>query len=210
MAATLWCIVRAALRDIWNDLVTTSLCNLLWLVFNLTVVAGPPATLALFYVAHRLAHGEATDLGDFMHALRRYFGLGWKWGLVCFALAFVLAGDVVLTGRLSQSAAARWIQGGFAAALAAWLFLQLYALPFLFEQETPAVRQALRNGAVMLGGNLVFSVGLGIALAVLLLAGVVLSCVTLAIGGILVALMANYAVLDRLEAWRAIRCGGTR
>lgn len=198
-----WHIIGAALRDIWNDLVTAALCNLLWTAGMLSLVGGPPATLALFYVANRVTRGEAVDMRNFWNALRRYFGLGWRWGSVNLAMCCVLVGDVILTGQLSQSDTARWIQGGFAALLAGWLMLQLYALPFLFEQETPSLRQAWRNGAVMIGNNISFSLGLVSLMACTLLAGVVLFCLSLAVGGWFVALAANHAVLNRLAAWRA-------
>ena len=197
-----WRVIHAALRDTWSDLLTTAVVNLLWMVFSLLIVTGPPAALALFYVGNRLAHGESTDPGDFLQALRRYFGVGWRWGLVNGVMLFLLVGDVILTGRLSQSAGAQVIQGLFLAGLAVWLLLQLYVLPFLLEQETPSVRLALRNGASMLGSNLLFSATLGILLIIALAVGTVFFLVTLAAGGVFVALVGNHAVLNRLAAHR--------
>jgi len=197
-----WYVIRAALRDTWSDLLTTGVCHLLWVVGHLLLIGGPPATLALFYVANRLAHDELTDPGDFLRAWRRYFGLGWRWGLINGVMLFLLVGDVILTGRLGQSAATRLAQGFFLAGLAAWLLVQLYALPFLFEQETPSLRLALRNGAVMLGTNAVFSAVLGVLLVLILLAGTAFFFVTFAAGGFFLALVGNHAVLNRLAAYR--------
>lgn len=201
-------MLRAALRDTWNDLLTTALVNLLWTLLTVLIIPGPPATLALFYVGHRLAHGEPTDPGDFLRALRRYFGLGWRWGLLNGAVLFLLIGDVILTARLSQSDVARLAQGFYLAVLGVWLLLQLYTLPFLFEQETPSLKLALRNSAVMLGRNVGFSVVWGLALAGMLLAGTLFFLVSLAAGGVFLALTGNHAVLNRLEAYRAATPGG--
>jgi hypothetical protein len=201
-------VLRAALRDTWNDLLTTALVNLLWTLLTVLIIPGPPATLALFYVGHRLAHGEPTDPGDFLRALRRYFGLGWRWGLLNGAVLFLLIGDVILTARLSQSDVARLAQGFYLAVLGVWLLLQLYTLPFLFEQETPSLKLALRNSAVMLGRNVGFSVVWGLALAGMLLAGTLFFLVSLAAGGVFLALTGNHAVLNRLEAYRAATPGG--
>lgn len=195
--------MRAALRDLWGDLLTTALCNLLWAVFTVLIVTGPPAMLALFYVANRIARGEPTDPRDFFHGLRRYFGAGWRWGIVNGVMLFLLVGDVILTGRLSQSDWVHLAQGLFAAGLMAWLLLQLYTLPFLFEQDIPSVRQALRNGAVMLGANIPFSLALGLFLAVILFVGTAAFFLSLAAGAMFTALAANHAVLNRLEVWRA-------
>lgn len=196
-------VLRAALRDTWNDLLTTALVNLLWILGTVLVVTGPPATLALFYVGNRIAHGEPSDAGDFVQGLRRYFGLGWRWGLLNGAVLFLLAGDVILTNHLSQSDLARLAQGLYLALLGVWLLLQLYTLPFLFEQETPSLKLALRNSALMLGRNVGFSLVWGLALAGMLLAGTLLFLVSLAVGGVLVALVSNHAVLNRLNAHRS-------
>jgi len=198
-----WHVIRAALRDTWNDLLTTAVVNLLWLVLTLLVVTAPPAMLALFYVGNRIAHGEPTDPGDFLRAVRRFFGAGWRWGLVNGALVFILIADVILTGRLSQSSGARFAQGLYLAGLGVWLLLQLYVLPFLCEQESPGLRQALRNGAVMMGANIRFSVALGILLLIALLAGTAFFLVSVAAGGIFLALVGNHAVLNRLATHRA-------
>ena len=200
-----WNVLRAALRDTWNDLLTTALCNLLWILFTFLAVTAPPATLALFYVGNRIAHGEPTDPGDFLRAMRRYFGLGWRWGLLHGCVLFFLAGDVILTGQLSQSSVARLAQGFYLAVLGVWLLLQLYVLPFLFEQERPSVRLALRNGAAMLGGNLFFSVALALLVAGVLLAGTLLFLISFAAGGVFLALVGNHAVLNRLSAYDGVK-----
>lgn len=194
-----WQVIRAAWRQTGDDLFTTLVVNLLWLLLNGLVVTGPPATLALFYVANRLAHEEPTDVGDFLTALRRYFVVAWGWGVINLFVVFFLVGDVVLTGRLVQAEWLPWVQGFYAAALLIWLFLQLYTLPFLFEQEHPDVKLALRNGAVMLGRNIGFSVALALLLGLVLLVSTVLFLIIAAAGGLLIALIANHAVLNRLE-----------
>lgn len=196
-----WHVIRAALRDTWHDLLTTAVVNLMWLGLTLPVVTAPPAALALFYVGNRLAHGDPTDPRDFLQALRCYLRPSWRWGLLQLVVLFVLVGDVVLTAQLAgDSTAGRLAQGFYLALLAAWLLLQLYTLAFLFEQEEPRLRTALRNGALLLGQNPLFSVALGFLLLALLALGVVFFFVTTAAGGVFVALVGNHAVLNRLAA----------
>jgi uncharacterized membrane protein YesL len=201
-----WNVVRAALSDTWRDLLTTAVVNLLWLVFTLVIVTAPPAALALFYVGNRLAHGEPTDPHDFLQALGRYFRAGWRWGLLQVVMLLILVGDVILSGLLGGgSAAGRLAQGLYLGGLAIWLLLQLYTLAFLFEQETPNVRLALRNGASLLGRNVLFSVALGVLLLGALMVGTVFFLVSLAAGGVFVALVGNHAVLNRLAAHRVVQ-----
>jgi uncharacterized membrane protein YesL len=200
-------ILRGALQDLWNDLWTTAVCNLLWLFAMLLVIPGPPATLALFFYGNRLAHGEVADIHDFLSAFRRYWGPAWRWGALTLGVIFILLGDFSLTGRLNPSGSGRFIQGFYLAALAAWLLVQLYALPLIFELEKPSVLLALRNAAVMLGRNLAFSVLLGALLAGLLLLGTGLFLMSVAAGGVLLASAGNRAVLNRLEAQQVLARG---
>lgn len=90
-----WRVVRAGIRAALSDLFTTAVVQLLWYASLLTIVAGPPATVALFAVGRQLAHGEVTDVGDFLAALRRYAGAGWRWVLVKGAVLSFLWADVV-------------------------------------------------------------------------------------------------------------------
>lgn len=197
-----WGIVRAALRQMWADIFTTLVVNLLWFFFNLLIITGPPATLALFYVANRIAHDEPTDPGDFMAALRRYFGAGWRWGALNLFILFFLVGDYILTGRLLEGDNARLVQGFYLLLLLIWLFLQLYVLPLLLEQERPELMQALRNAAVMFGRNLGFSLTLAGLVAAVLFVGVAFFLVTAAAGAIFLSLVGNHAVLNRLAPYR--------
>jgi hypothetical protein len=199
-----WNVIRAALRDTWSDLLTTAVVNLLWLGLTLLVVTAPPAALALFYVGHRLAHGDPTDPRDFLLAFHRYFWVSWRWGVLQVAMLLLLIGDVILSGQIgSGSAAGRLVQGLYLAGLAFWFLLQIYTLAFLFEQETLSLWTALRNGVLMLGSNPLFSATLGTLLLLLLATGTLLFFITSAAGGVLVALAGSHAVLNRLQAQRA-------
>lgn len=195
-------VIQKALRDVWGDLFTTVVCNLLWLVSQVLILPGPPATLALFYAANRLANGEPFDLGDYLRAVRRYFGLGWRWGAANLLVLLILAGDFILTGRMSQSSSARFAQGLYLALLAGWALWQVFSLAFLFQQETLSLRQAWRNGVVLIGRNLVWSLGLALLVAAVLLVGAALFLLSGAAGGIFVALVGTHAVLDRLNEAR--------
>jgi hypothetical protein len=191
-------VVRSALRDAWGDLWTALVCNLLWLLSVVLILPGPPATVAIFYYTNRLAHGEVADLQDFWFGVRHFCGVSWRWGLVNVLMIVILGGDYILTGRLGSSDAIHFIQGFYLALLAAWIIWQLYTLPFLFEQEVPSVFQAFRNGAMMLGKNVGFSVTLGLLLMIMLGAGMLTFMLSFAFGVIILAAAGNYAVLNRL------------
>jgi uncharacterized membrane protein YesL len=192
-------IIRAGLGDIWYDVFTVAVVNLIWLVSQVLIIPGPPATLALFFYGNRLAHEETADLKDFLRAWRNSWSTGWRWGALNLFLIVILIGDIALTGRLGQATGFRLIQGFYLAALLVWSLVQLYALPMLFEQKEPSLRLALRNGAAMLANNPVFSLSLAVLLFLTLLLGTLAFLLSLAVGGVFLAAVANRAVLNRLK-----------
>jgi uncharacterized membrane protein YesL len=196
-------VLRASFRDMWDDVWSVAVCNLLWLLSQLLVLPGPPATLALFYFGNRIARGEVAGAGDFLQGIRRFWGTGWRWGTINYLVLGLLIGDYLLTGRLSQSAAAQFAQGFYLAVLGIWILLQLYTLPFLFEMDEPNVLAALRNGASMLGRNPGFSLALSVLLIVILGIGTLLFMLSAAAGGVFLAFAGNHAVRNRLAAHRA-------
>ena len=195
-------VIRAALGDIWGNLLITAVCNLAWLVCVFLIIPGPLATLALFDVSNRLAHGEVVDLRDFFEAMRRNFKLSLRWAVPTVALVLILLGDYQLTQSLSGASLGRFVQGFYLSILVIWSFIQIYALPFLFEQESENLKLAWRNAVLMLGKNLLFSIFLTLLLFAVLLAGTMLFMMSAAIGGIFIALASNHAVRNRLEVER--------
>jgi hypothetical protein len=192
-------ILGLAFRDTWQELWTILIVNLLFLVANLLVIPGPPATLALFYYGNRIAHGEIATERDFLHAVRQYWGPAWRWGIINLVVIALLTGDYYLVGSLTENIEiAAFVQGLYITLLAGWLVLQLFTLPFLFEQEQPLVIEALRNAALFIRKNLIFSLVLALFLGLSLAAGVLAFMLTFAFGGAFVAFASNYAVLKDL------------
>jgi hypothetical protein len=192
-------ICGSALQDLWGDVWSTAAVNLVWMLCVILIIPGPPATLALFAYGNRLAHGETADLSDFLKSIRRYWKVGWRWGFLNLALILILVGDVALLGSGNPSPSMRFFQGCYITFLCLWLFIQLYVIPFLVEQDSPGIRMAVTNAAAMLGKNIGFSLGLWLSLFVILFFGAVLFLLSLVAGGVFIACAANRAVLNRLE-----------
>ena len=92
-----------------------------------------------------------------------------------------------------------FLQGLYVATLVLWLLLQMFALPFLFEQEQTSVFQALQNGTIFVRQNLVFVAVLGLLLAISLVLGTLAFMLTFVFGAALIAFAGNHAVLESLE-----------
>ncbi len=192
-------VLGLALRDTWQELWTILIVNLLFIFANLLVITGPPATLALFFYANRIAHEERATERDFLQAMRTYWKPAWRWGFVNIMIIGLLTGDYFLIETLTDNATmTSLVQGLYLTLLAGWLLLQLFTVPFLFEQTEPRVGQALRNAAVFLKKNLIFAIVFGLLLALSLMAGTLLFMLTLAFGSAFLAFAGNHAVLSDL------------
>jgi hypothetical protein len=192
-------IILLSLCDVWFDLWTVLVCNIVWLISVPLIIPCPPVTLALFYYANQTAHEETVNISDFFKAIPRFWWTGWRWGILNLIVLAVLVGDIFLTSHQSHTPAAIFFNGIYFTAVAFWLLLQTFTLPFLFEQEKPSVLQALRNGVVMIGKNSFFSLSFLVLLLLTLALGAVAFMLSGAFGVALVAFAGNRAVLNQLK-----------
>jgi hypothetical protein len=194
-------ILGKAFRDVWQELWTILIIQLLFLLGQFLIIFGPPVTVALFYYGNCIAHDELATERDFISAVRRYWKPAWRWGGLNLLVIGLLAGDYYLTGKwVSVPNLVSYLQGLYAALLILWLLLQLFALPFLFEQGQPSVIQALRNSAVFIRRNWVLVIVLALLLAISLAVGTLVFMLTFVFGAALIAFTANHAILEALEA----------
>jgi len=193
-------ILRLSLQDIWQELWTILVVNLLFLVATILVITAPPATLALFYYGNRIVHDEIATERDFLRAIREYWGPAWRWGFINITVIAFLTGDYYLVGRLTENTdLAAFVQGLYVILLAGWLLLQWFTLPFLLEQKEPRVRQAFRNAGLFMSKNFVFVFILALLLILSLMLGTLVFMLTFVFGGAFVAFVGNRAVLSALS-----------
>jgi hypothetical protein len=192
-------ILGKAYRNVWRELWTILIVQLLFLLGQLLIVLGPPVTVAMFYYGNRIAHDELATERDFLRAIRQYWKPAWRWGGLNLLVVGLLTGDYYLTGKwMGNPQLASFLQGLYAALLAFWLLLQMFALPFLFEQEQPSVLQALRNSTVFVRKNLILALVLGSLLAISLAVGTLAFMLTFVFGAALVSFAGNHAILADL------------
>lgn len=196
-------VIGAALADLWETLIPSALCSVLWLLCMLLVVPSAPATLALAEMAQRVHTRDTFTPGDYVAALWRNFGLGWRWGAIAFPVTIVLLVDYQYAEVLLAPALVRPARLFVVAALVLWALLQLYALALLFEQEQPRVGQALRNAAVMALKNPLYSLTLVLIAGILCGLSLLLIVVNFLLGPMFFAFLGRRAVMDRVAAWRA-------
>lgn len=203
-------VIRSAIVDLWDNVFLVVFCSLAWLFLVLLIIPGPPATLALYDMADRMARREhLLEFRDYLRSVWTYFGVGWRWGAVNIVVLAILVIDIGMVPRMVSPAVAISLQIFFFTVLVIWIVVNWYALAFVFQQKEPRVRQALRNGAVMLLQYPLFSLVLVAITAVLLWISTVLIIVNLLFGPMLVALIGTHAVLDRLAPLRSAKQAST-
>ena len=198
-------IYRLSLKEIWEDLWTMLVVNSLWIIANLLIIPGPPATIALHAYANRLVHGEVTDHSNFWQAFKHSWGVGWCWGAVNLVALALLGINYYLVSNALDVNLGSFLQGLYIAVGLGWFLLQFFALPFLFEQEHMKVGQALRNSALMIGRNLGFSFLFGLSLLVFLALTTLTFALGIMYGAVFLALAGNFTVNDQLAPIRAAK-----
>ncbi len=194
-------VLGKALRDFWDEMFGLMLCNLLWLVAQLLVLTGPPATAALFYVTNRVAHGQFAKVPEFLSALKQHFVTGWKWGGLNLLVILILANSVYFYSLGVVPGLA-----GFSLMLLSlllllgWLATQLFAFPFWLEQSERRIVVALRNALVFQARNALLTLAVLVLAAVVVVASYYLPPLA-ALGAVaLLMLVGNTAVLAQIEA----------
>jgi hypothetical protein len=133
--------VALALQLLWEEWILLILFNLLWLLAWLTILLGPPATFAVYHVAHRTVEGRKILFGDLLAGIRRYFVLSWLWMLANLFVVLVLFYAYLFyaegTHLLAQIAQMIMLVG-----LLVWVALQFYTVPSLMAQEEKSLRLA--------------------------------------------------------------------
>ena len=197
-------VIWTALKDWWRDWVNLTALNLGWLVCWATIALGPPATFALYEIAHDFVRGRSLEYRELPGMLRRHFLKSWAWLLVNALVALGVWLNLAYYSRLGGP----W---GFsllvlsALVAAGWLAVQFYALPYLMAQEQPRLRQAWRNALFTLLASPVYSLVL-LAFAALVLALASRLVVLLFLGlPVLLVVLGAHAVAERLHHYRGAK-----
>lgn len=195
-------------REAPTQEVQTVVYTLASLLGGLLVIFGPnPAGAGFHYYANRKINDERVEFSVFWEGLRMY----WKRTLYLFLIsiggtALLLVNIVFYFSRQEQILGAVgmifiWVL------VIGWLPMQMYAVPLLMEQQSKSVRLVVRNAAVLALGNPGFSLVLFVLIVILAAVSVVIPVVVTLLGGALVAVIEQHAVITLLERYRSAKQG---
>lgn len=138
-------VIGQAFVDWWDGWLDMVLTTIVWILAQLTIILGPPATFGLYYVVHQMINGEALSVKGMISGGRKYFWKAWIWGSLNLLVMIIFFVNINFYGSISAGWAPYLqvivIMIGFL-----WYCTQFYAIPYFFEQETKNLFVAFRNG----------------------------------------------------------------
>ncbi len=142
-------IVRRAFSIWWDSLMHVTLFNMLWILAQLLVVTGPPATAAMFVLAQRFKERDLLVPMDFFVEIKRLFVPAWKWGalnIVIFGLFLMnFVGSLNQDGELWFCLRYVWLLLGIL-----WYIVNLFYWPLWLSQDDQRLVNTYRNSFVIL------------------------------------------------------------
>lgn len=190
-------IVRRAFSIWWDSLMHVTLFNMLWVLAQLLVVTGPPATAAMFVLAQRFKERDLLVPMDFFVEIKRLFVPAWKWGTLNFLIVGLLVinfvGSMNQEGEIWFFLRYVWLFLGIL-----WYILNLFYWPFWLSQDDQRLVNTYRNSIVVL-----FRMP-GIILSLSLICGVLILVSVITLFPLALALMVWLSLIANLTVQRAI------
>lgn len=147
--------LSAAFRGWWREIFWLTSANMLWTLALFTIIALPPATAAIFYMARQVLREDYfVGWQTFWQPFRRYWQAAWRWGAI-FLLVVVLLVSNLWFYQGSTGIVWRLLRWGWATILVLWLMLNLFFWPLWFVQEESyrTLRITWRNSLVFMSTN---------------------------------------------------------
>jgi uncharacterized membrane protein YesL len=143
-----WQVIGRSVVDWWDSWLDLLGVIIVWLLAQLTIVLGPPATFGLYYVVYHLVNGESIGIRGIIEGGRKYFVQSWLWNVINLLVLIVLYVNLQFYNQFE----AGWrfiVQAVMVILGALWITGQFYALAFFNEQKEARIFMAIRNGIFM-------------------------------------------------------------
>lgn len=173
--------------------------NILWFVLSLPLVTAPAAWAGLMRLSYTAYHDPGVNLDAFWEGFRENLRRG-VW-LALFNALIIMMTVVNLNSTRTQTGLwmdfmrAMWLFSIFL-----WFTIQFYMWPLFYAMAEPTLWGALRNAAVMILLNPLFTLGLWLCIALIMTFSMVFVVAWVLLTAGALAAIANSAVQDRLLA----------
>jgi uncharacterized membrane protein YesL len=187
---TLLYIHRSGYLTVWG-----TLC---WAVASLPILTAPAAWAGLVKMMHAAQTQPTSDLNVFWQGFRENLGRGLLLTLLNLVIISINVSNLIAysdePGVLMGLLRAIWLL-----ALIYWFSIQLYLWPLFYEMREPSLWGALRNAALMVALNPVFTIGLWMGILLVAAISTILVALWVLVTGGVFATLASVAVLNRLQ-----------
>ncbi len=134
----------SAWRRVWDEYLSVLVLSAVWLLAQVLVVPGPPATAALFAMVRATYDGTYWGAGDAWAAFRAHFWPAWRWGLPNLLIFGIGLYNLSVFWNVPGSVwgGLRWL---WVLVLLAWLGLNVVYWPFYFAAADRSLRNTFAN-----------------------------------------------------------------
>lgn len=140
----LWGVVAGASRRWWYDWTAVLVISSVWLLAQLFVISGPPATAVLYALLQDTSAQPYWGPRDVWSEFKRLFWPAWRWALLNLIVLGIGLFNLVMywpnSSLLWVALRLLWI-----AALSVWLALNFFYWPFWLAQEDQSLRNTYAN-----------------------------------------------------------------
>jgi uncharacterized membrane protein YesL len=192
---------RKSLSLYYYELWILALANLIWVVLALFILPIPPATAALYYLAHQVAHEEPISLRLFVDGLRLFFLRSYLLAATIFGISLLLVANILFYSS-APTDLLRIIGFIWVYAAIAWIMVLFYVFPLLIEQQNKGILIILRNAALLVVDNLGFTLTMAVCLALTLVVSLIIPLFFLVTTMAFTAVYQCRALMTLLEKYR--------
>lgn len=176
---------------VWANVAAVVLC--------LPIVTIPAAWGGLCKLSYHALRRPNAEWDDFTSGVKEQLGRGILIGLIN-ALVLIINGVNLYNSLGDDSLMTNFLRGVWLFVLFAWFSIQLYFYPLWYAMENPTVTGAIRNAALMVAQNPLFTLTIWLSFLLLWLVSTIFFALWLLLTLSVMAVIANTAVQDRLRA----------
>ncbi len=195
-------VIGLSIRDFYEEMFLFVPLNLVWWLAAVLVIPLAPATAGLCYLGYRIAHEQRVDSSFFKEAFKDFFWPSLKVGILNVVILITFVVNLWFYVQINgwpRLISIIWIYG-----LILWAAAQLYLFPLLFEQKEPRALMTVRNAAVLVLAQPLFTLGVSVLALILTIICLVLPVLLVLVWPGLMALIGTRALASVLEQARAM------
>jgi len=171
--------------------------NVLFFILSLPIVTIPAAWAGLVHMSYQAQKSPSAEFTLVWEGFKLHLRRGLSLGVINLIIIFVSFTNYAAY-RQQSAFVFDLLRVLWALILLLWLTIQFYMWPLWYEMRNPTMSGAVRNAAVMLILNPLFTLGLWIGVGLIIVVSTVLAPMWLFLTIGTLAAVATEAVLDRL------------